>query len=217
MLECSRRWLYQPSIQRIRSQRASARAAQRRRLACSRFKDPTKTPGYSIVPAVSGSARSSRVDLRSPRSNRTQFAERSYRDACRAGKRSDEIPRRVATKQRSGGGQSSSDVHSGVNPLVRSPLLLEPGLLAHSRAARPGVLRGAKENRTPDLFHAMEALYQLSYSPETAWISECRARIAPGPAHRSPCESSLPTGRSNVAGQPPNLTGPPGSLTSSIV
>jgi hypothetical protein len=24
---------------------------------------------------------------------------------------------------------------------------------------------GAKENRTPDLFHAMEALYQLSYSP----------------------------------------------------
>src|SRR3546814_17661867 len=26
--------------------------------------------------------------------------------------------------------------------------------------------RGAKENRTPDLFHAMEALYQLSYSPE---------------------------------------------------
>ena len=28
---------------------------------------------------------------------------------------------------------------------------------------RPG---GAMENRTPDLFHAMEALYQLSYSPE---------------------------------------------------
>ena len=25
---------------------------------------------------------------------------------------------------------------------------------------------GAKGNRTPDLFHAMEALYQLSYSPE---------------------------------------------------
>jgi hypothetical protein len=25
---------------------------------------------------------------------------------------------------------------------------------------------GAMENRTPDLFHAMEALYQLSYSPE---------------------------------------------------
>ena len=29
-------------------------------------------------------------------------------------------------------------------------------------------LRGAKGNRTPDLFHAMEALYQLSYSPEGA-------------------------------------------------
>ena len=29
-----------------------------------------------------------------------------------------------------------------------------------------GFYRGAKENRTPDLFHAMEALYQLSYSPE---------------------------------------------------
>ena len=27
---------------------------------------------------------------------------------------------------------------------------------------------GAKENRTPDLLHAMEALYQLSYSPETS-------------------------------------------------
>ena len=28
-----------------------------------------------------------------------------------------------------------------------------------------GFWGGAKENRTPDLFHAMEALYQLSYSP----------------------------------------------------
>ena len=40
----------------------------------------------------------------------------------------------------------------------------EPG----ERAAGTGVgagERGAKENRTPDLFHAMEALYQLSYSP----------------------------------------------------
>jgi len=26
---------------------------------------------------------------------------------------------------------------------------------------------GARGNRTPDLFHAMEALYQLSYSPGT--------------------------------------------------
>ena len=31
-----------------------------------------------------------------------------------------------------------------------------------------GVRGGAKENRTPDLFHAMEALYQLSYSPEAS-------------------------------------------------
>ena len=29
-----------------------------------------------------------------------------------------------------------------------------------------GVWSGAKGNRTLDLFHAMEALYQLSYSPE---------------------------------------------------
>ena len=27
-------------------------------------------------------------------------------------------------------------------------------------------LRGAVGNRTPDPFHAMEVLYQLSYSPE---------------------------------------------------
>ncbi len=29
-------------------------------------------------------------------------------------------------------------------------------------------LGGAKEIRTPDLLHAMQALYQLSYSPGTA-------------------------------------------------
>jgi hypothetical protein len=33
---------------------------------------------------------------------------------------------------------------------------------------------GAKENRTPDLFHAMEALYQLSYSPVR--ITNCTGR-----------------------------------------
>ena len=27
---------------------------------------------------------------------------------------------------------------------------------------------GAKESRTPDLLHAMQALYQLSYNPEDA-------------------------------------------------
>ncbi len=32
-------------------------------------------------------------------------------------------------------------------------------------AWNPKGSRGAKGNRTPDLFHAMEALYQLSYSP----------------------------------------------------
>src|SRR5580700_11081805 len=32
----------------------------------------------------------------------------------------------------------------------------------------PGTSRGAKEIRTPDLLHAMQALYQLSYSPGTA-------------------------------------------------
>jgi hypothetical protein len=35
---------------------------------------------------------------------------------------------------------------------------------------------GAKENRTPDLFHAMEALYQLSYSPI------CEGVILTGPS-----------------------------------
>ena len=41
----------------------------------------------------------------------------------------------------------------------RHPVFFGPG----RRSLRlPG---GAKENRTPDLFHAMEALYQLSYSP----------------------------------------------------
>ncbi|MCU1496710.1 MAG: hypothetical protein JWM47_663 [Acidimicrobiales bacterium] len=38
-------------------------------------------------------------------------------------------------------------------------------LLATLRVRRPGLTSGAKGNRTPDLFHAMEALYQLSYSP----------------------------------------------------
>ena len=33
---------------------------------------------------------------------------------------------------------------------------------------RQGGRSGAKGNRTPGLFHAMEALYQLSYSPEGA-------------------------------------------------
>ncbi len=33
-------------------------------------------------------------------------------------------------------------------------------------ASAEGSTCGAKGNRTPDLFHAMEALYQLSYSPE---------------------------------------------------
>ena len=40
------------------------------------------------------------------------------------------------------------------------------GLSLNGGLARPvGPGSGAKENRTPDLFHAMEALYQLSYSP----------------------------------------------------
>ena len=37
--------------------------------------------------------------------------------------------------------------------------------------------RGAKGNRTPDLFHAMEALYQLSYSPEGAVHLSKRSRL----------------------------------------
>ena len=44
------------------------------------------------------------------------------------------------------------------NGLTRADLPEEP-------AFESGRHRGAKENRTPDLFIANEALYQLSYSP----------------------------------------------------
>lgn len=36
------------------------------------------------------------------------------------------------------------------------------------------VIGGPKEARTPDLFHAMEALYQLSYGPMTTLNSDLR-------------------------------------------
>jgi hypothetical protein len=37
--------------------------------------------------------------------------------------------------------------------------------MALKRPDDQGLSGGAEGNRTPDLFHAMEALYQLSYSP----------------------------------------------------
>ena len=41
---------------------------------------------------------------------------------------------------------------------------------------------GAKENRTPDLLHAMQALYQLSYSPGTdplRWAAAAKPTLRP--------------------------------------
>lgn len=50
------------------------------------------------------------------------------------------------------------------NPFL--PVNIECGI----KEKRPAYLRvffsGAKEIRTPDLLHAMQALYQLSYNPE---------------------------------------------------
>ena len=64
----------------------------------------------------------------------------------------------------------------------------------------------------------MEALYQLSYSPETAWISDCRIPDWSSTQRIDRCANlARPAGRSNVTGQPPDLPGPPGSLTSSIL
>ena len=51
-----------------------------------------------------------------------------------------------------------------------------------ARAARCG----AKENRTPDLFHAMEALYQLSYSPVGIVHTTGRQRLRKITADRTP-------------------------------
>ena len=58
-----------------------------------------------------------------------------------------------------------------------------------SRATATDRSSGAKENRTPDLFHAMEALYQLSYSP----IGRVHSS-----SHRAPVESR----RGHPAGRP---------------
>ena len=53
-------------------------------------------------------------------------------------------------------------------------------------------LRGAKGTRTPGLLHAMQALYQLSYSP---WMGDAEALLAP--AHVSVSD----TGRSDGTGE----------------
>ena len=51
-------------------------------------------------------------------------------------------------------------------------------------AQRPPDLRklcGAMGIRTPDLLHAMQALYQLSYSPKTRRPSEPTLRLSAAP------------------------------------
>ena len=61
------------------------------------------------------------------------------------------------------------DGGAGEHQVVDREVQLHPPRLAGLDATGPAVRRargsGAEENRTPDLFHAMEALYQLSYSP----------------------------------------------------
>jgi hypothetical protein len=51
----------------------------------------------------------------------------------------------------------------------RRELVSIAGVIGRFPIFHQGVLPGgAKEIRTPDLLHAMQALYQLSYSPGTA-------------------------------------------------
>jgi hypothetical protein len=75
-----------------------------------------------------------------------------------------------AQPRRGPGTQPSHDgTHVAKPPVPR-------GEASQKRRGRPGPrsprtqithrARGAKENRTPDLLHAMQALYQLSYSPK---------------------------------------------------
>jgi hypothetical protein len=61
-----------------------------------------------------------------------------------------------------------------VNPSASTPftnviaLFPEPGeTIGSKKKSRHEAGSGAEENRTPDLFNAIEALYQLSYSPGT--------------------------------------------------
>ena len=52
--------------------------------------------------------------------------------------------------------------------------------LAASEALTTGVSGGARGARTPDLLHAMQALFQLSYGPAPwyrAYVARCERRI----------------------------------------
>jgi hypothetical protein len=61
---------------------------------------------------------------------------------------------------------TASNMSAGVS--MWHVVVAVPGIVHFSPVVGPSDLRkgsGAEGNRTPDLFHAMEALYQLSYSP----------------------------------------------------
>src|SRR5690606_16218369 len=73
-----------------------------------------------------------------------------------------------------------------------------------SRHHGDGRRSGAKGNRTPDLFHAMEALYQLSYSPAGALTLAVAPRAttnAGGPRRRVVADLVVPVGA--PGGRPP--------------
>src|SRR3954470_20581736 len=87
-------------------------------------------------------------------------------------------------------------------PILTTPLRLEFGI------------GGGKRDRTADLLHAMQALSQLSYTPDRVrnYISPRRlvpAFAAPRPFggrrrwHRSPASASGPSGRPETASSPP--------------
>ena len=89
-----------------------------------------------------------------------------------------------------------------------------PVRLRRFSACDLGFYRGAKENRTPDLFHAMEALYQLSYSPEVVSVgrsersepaNDRRANLAPS----APCSNvTASTGSADMTEGRPALSPP---------
>ena len=71
-----------------------------------------------------------------------------------------------------------------VTHLVAHLALREPGNETKPRSVT-WAFSGAKENRTPDLFHAMEALYQLSYSPRSVRTGRRTIPTAAPPSQRT--------------------------------
>ena len=133
---------------------------------------------------------------RSAASSRTPAATASESSGCRARResgvpwtystgtppgspRSSSATRRPSGSSTIRSGSGSAGSAMGARPGARRPMRSigdEP-----EAARRPKGSRGAKENRTPDLFHAMEALYQLSYSPRGVRIAERRGYITSRP------------------------------------